>query len=521
MNQAATLVRGSKILCGIRPDGGAEIVEDGAVLVEGDTIVAVGRLDDVRETHPGCRILGTSDNVVTPGFVNSHHHVGLTPFQLGAPDLPLELWLAAKIGLRQLDPYLDALYSAFEMIASGVTTVQHLHISRSSLAETEAQGEAILRAYREIGMRVSYSHAFRDQNRLAYEADEAFLGRLPARLAAEAAPWFERQHVPLSEHLGYVEHMVDRHAGSADGRVAVQLAPANLHWCSDEALVAIGDLSRRRSLPMHMHLLETPYQRIYAARRTETSAVAHLETLGLLSPLMTLGHAVWVTKDDLARVAESGTCLCHNASSNLRLYSGRAPCGEALANQIPVALGIDEAGLNDDRDMLQEMRLVLHLHKQPGLDAPQSPRAVDVFRMATEHGAATTPFAGSIGRIAPGMKADLVLFDWPSVRGPYLDPRVSVVDTLVHRARSGAVRHVMVGGRVIYEEGRFLHVDRDAVLAEISEAIGAAPDRAERRWRGVGAELLPYIREAYRGWDIDGSIAMDRAKAVSGSHPSG
>jgi cytosine/adenosine deaminase-related metal-dependent hydrolase len=497
------LVRGRLVICGIAGDGSIESIEDGAVLVEDDTIVAVNRFDALRQDHSNAYVVGSPDDVVTPGFVNSHHHVGLTPFQLGAPDLPLELWLAAKIGLRQIDPYLDTLYSALEMIASGVTTVQHLHVSRTSLAETEAQANAILRAYSDIGMRVSYSHAFRDQNRLTYEADEIFLGRLPAELAAKAVPWFERQRVPVSEHLGFVEHMVDGYRGSADGRITIQLAPANLHWCSDEALLAIGDLSRRRSLPMHMHFLETPYQKTYAARRTSTSAIAHLGALGLLGPRLTLGHAVWVDDDDLDLISQTGTCLCHNASSNLRLHSGRAPCDRALRKHIPIALGIDEAGLNDDRDMLQEMRLVLHLHKQPGLDGPHRPCGTDVFRMATEHGAATTPFAGSIGRILPGKKADLVLFDWPTVIGPYLDPGVSVIDALVHKARAAAVRVVMVGGRKIYEDGRFLNVDRDMVFAEIRQALASTPDSAESGWQALGAALLPHVREVYRGWDIE------------------
>ena len=241
------------------------------------------------------------------------------------------------------------------------------------------------------------------------------------------------------------------------------------------------------------------------------TAVAHLDELGLLGPRLTLGHAVWVDEDDLDLIAQSGTCLCHNASSNLRLHSGLAPCGHALRRHIPIALGIDEAGLNDDRDMLQEMRLVLHLHKRPGLDAPQGPSSADVFRMATEHGAATTPFAGSIGRLAPGMKADLVLFHWPTVAGPYLDPGVAAVDALVHRARTGAVRCVVVAGRKIYEDGRFTNIDRDAVVVEIRRVLASAAGAEEAHWRRVGKALLPYLREVYQDWNIEDGWTARRA----------
>ena len=72
-------------------------------------------------------VIGTGNEILLPGFINGHHHVGLTPVQLGSPDMPLELWFVTRMVMRNLDLYLDTLYSAFEMIASGITTVQHIH----------------------------------------------------------------------------------------------------------------------------------------------------------------------------------------------------------------------------------------------------------------------------------------------------------------------------------------------------------------------------------------------------------
>lgn len=508
-----TLVRGGEVLCGVDSAGDAEIVTGGAVLVEGGAIAAIDRFERLRMLYPECRVIGSDRAVVSPGLVNAHHHVGLTPFQLGAPDLPLELWLAVKIGFRQIDPYLDALYSAFEMIELGVTTVQHLHVSRGSATHVETQAEAILRAYRTIGMRVSYSYGYRDQNLLAYEDDDVFLSRLPQDLAAEAKPWFVSQHIPLTEHLAFVEHMVSRHALSADGRIAVQLAPSNLHWCSDDALHAIGEVSRRHQLPMHMHLLETSYQAVYARLRTGKSAIAHLDELGLLGPLLTLGHAVWVDREDIERIAKSGACLCHNASSNMRLRSGRAPCRHFLERGIPVAIGMDEAGINDDRDMLQEMRLILHLHKEPGIAASPRPRAADVFRMATVHGADTTPFRGAIGRLAVGMAADLVLFDADAISGPYIDAEVPLVDAIVQRAKQNSVRLVMIGGRVVFEDGRFSFVDREAVVQEIRQRLAMPPSCQEHQGRLMAKALLPHLQRLYTGGEW-GREPIDRSVGV-------
>ena len=152
---------------------------------------------------------------------------------------------------------------------------------------------------------------------------------------------------------------------NTNSRARIQLSPANLHWMSDDGLLAIQEKSANSGAPMHMHLLETAYQKEYAFKRTGTTAVKHLEKLGLLGPHMTLGHGVWMTQEDIEICAGTGTCICHNCSSNFRLRSGVLPLMELQKRGITVGIGIDEAGINDDRDMLQEMRMVLTAHRSP------------------------------------------------------------------------------------------------------------------------------------------------------------
>ena len=102
-------------------------IADGAVLQEDGTIVEIGIYQELSRKHPNVPVIGSGNEVMLPGFVNGHHHIGLTPVQLGSPDMPLELWFVTRMVMRNVNLYLDTLYSAFEMIASGVTTVQHLH----------------------------------------------------------------------------------------------------------------------------------------------------------------------------------------------------------------------------------------------------------------------------------------------------------------------------------------------------------------------------------------------------------
>jgi cytosine/adenosine deaminase-related metal-dependent hydrolase len=270
---------------------------------------------------------------------------------------------------RTVDPYLDTLYSAFEMLESGITTVQHLHGWRIGPAARVIEvADRSLKAYDDIGMRVSYSYALRDQNRLAYEDDETFAARFAPPVADQLRAYLRAQVIPVDDHRGIFTDLWEKCGRNTRARARVQLAPANLHWCSDGALGSLRDWSAKYQVGMHMHLVETAYQKEYARRRTGRTAFQHLVDLGVAGPRLTLGHGVWLTEDDLDLVGRTGTMICHNASSNLRLRSGVAPLNHWAARGVTVAIGLDEAGINDDRDMLQEMRLVLRLHRVPGMD---------------------------------------------------------------------------------------------------------------------------------------------------------
>lgn len=493
-----TLIEADHILLGFARDGAPELVESGALLVENGVVREIGERAALRRSHPEAARIGGRGRFAIPGLVNAHHHVGLTPLQLGSPDHALELWFASRLALRDVPPRLDTLYSAFEMVASGVTTVQHLH-SRAPGGPDAVLATAgeVIDAYREIGMRASYSFALRDQNRLVYEADEAFLERLPSDLRPAMAAYFQRFAMPLKEQVEVFHALRRRYA--REERIEIQIAPSNLHWLSDAALASAAEMASETGAPLHIHLLETPYQRAYARKRTGGSALDHIHRFGLTGPGVTLGHGVWMTEADIELCAHTGTRICHNCSSNFRLKSGIAPLNRFTAKGIPVALGIDEAGINDDRDMLQEMRLALHVHREPGIDSPY-PKPAEILRMATEHGAGTTPFAERIGHLREGAAADLVLLDWDRLTYPYQSPDLALTDILVHRARRDCVIAVMVAGEVIYEDGKFTHLDRPQTLHEIAERMGQPLTAQEVERRTLSAQVLPHVCKFYAGY---------------------
>jgi cytosine/adenosine deaminase-related metal-dependent hydrolase len=151
--------------------------------------------------------------------------------------------------------------------------------------------------------------------------------------------------------------------------------------------------------------------------------------------------------------------------------------------------------------MLQEMRLALTLHRPEGHASP-APTAAQIFRMATAHGAATTPFGHQIGRIAPGCEADIVLLDWARVTGPWQDPSLPVLDVILRRARDGAVETVIVGGQTVYLQGQFPRVNRDDIHSQISETLQTPKSENDMLRQQMANAALPIIKKYYMDWEI-------------------
>jgi len=148
---------------------------------------------------------------------------------------------------------------------------------------------------------------------------------------------------------------------------------------------------------------------------------------------------------------------------------------------------------------LQEMRLVLRLHRVPGMD-DVVPTAAQVFQMATENGAQTTGFADKIGTLEPGKAADLVVMNWRHIADPYLDPTVAVVDAVVHRAKACGVETVLVAGEPVLRDGEFTRVNKAEVLKELAASLQRPLDQSEEHRRQLSREVFPHVKRFYDGW---------------------
>ena len=229
------------------------------------------------------------------------------------------------------------------------------------------------------------------------------------------------------------------------------------------------------------------------------TSVEHLNTLGFLGPEVSCAHSVWLTDQDIDIMAQTGTTVCHNPSSNLRLKNGIAPVNAPLAKGVNVALGTDSTAINDDDDMIQEMRLAAKLHRQPGLDQPAM-NSHQALRMATANAARPTSLQDKIGVLEPGRWADMVLLDLDAMVEPYMEAGTDVVDTLLYRGKASHVDTVMIQGEVVVKKGVFIKVDKAEVLREIREQFARPVEGQALEARRLVQGLTPHVQEFYKDW---------------------
>lgn len=144
--------------------------------------------------------------------------------------------------------------------------------------------------------------------------------------------------------------------------------------------------------------------------------------------------------------------------------------------------------------------MVLRAHRVPGMEADDVPTPAQVFRTATSGGAKTTAFGETIGAVEVGRAADLVLIDWNQIGYPYLDPETPLLDAVLQRAKTSGVRTVVCAGEVIYSDGTFTRVDRDAVVRTLHEDLQRALSNDEVERRRLSKALLPHVKAFYSNY---------------------
>jgi cytosine/adenosine deaminase-related metal-dependent hydrolase len=425
-----------------------------------------------------------------PALANAHDHCRpLSPTSFGGADKPLELWLLRLGAMPAIDPYLGAL-AAFGRAARGGAGSVMAHYTRFHRPD-DPVGEAreIARAAQAVGLRVTLAVFMRDRHPIHYAASNTAFAALsePARAALQAS--FGAQQPSPAEQIARVEAIA---AAIESETFSVQFGPNGPQWCSDELLGAIAEASQKTGRRVHMHFLETRYQRAFADRAYPEGVAARLERLGLLSPRLTLAHCVYANEEELDAIARNGVTIATNPSSNLHLRSGIAPIGEAIRRGARVALGVDASALDEDDDILREMRLGAFLHAGWGFETGFTREQWLEAIVANGRWANGAPGAGAI---AAGEPADILVLDLDRLDRDAVTP-VAPIDLLFARATAAHVDQLYVAGRPIIAEGRLTGVDLAATEAALrAQYRERMPGRAA--FLAAWEEIAPAAAEAY------------------------
>ncbi|RJL18078.1 8-oxoguanine deaminase [Paracoccus siganidrum] len=440
-----TLIRNAQLV--VTMDPARSEPQDVSILVEDGAIAAIGR--DLA-APAGAEVIEAAGLIVTPGLVNTHHHLyqSLTRAVPGGQDALLFGWLRTLYPIwaryRPADFVLAAQVGLAELALSGCTTTsdhQYLFPNGAKLDDT-------IQAARAAGLRF---HATRG----AMSIGESKGGLPPDALV-------ESEAAILEDCIRVIDAF---HDPSPQAMTRVAVAPCSPFSVSRELMRDAALLARDKGVMLHTHLAENDEDVAYSLANFGCRPGQYAEELGWVGADVWHAHCVKLDRDEIALFARSLTGVAHCPCSNCRLGSGIAPVRAMRDGGVRVGLGVDGSASNDAADLMGEARQAMLLQRVAnGADAMSAREALEI---ATLGGAQVLGRADHLGSIEPGKRADLALWDaraLPMAGG--WDPVAALVLCGPHR-----VRHLIVEGRQVVRDQVLTTLDAAQLGREVASAV--------------------------------------------------
>ena len=453
------LLRGVHTLVTMDPDLG--ILQDVDVRIRDRRIATVG-LHLTPDPHE--RVIDASNLVAYPGFVNTHHHLYQT-LQRCVPrvqDAKLFDWLVGLYEVwRHLTPegaYRGAQVGIAELLLSGCTTVADHHYLFPEDQPADLLDRSI-EAARDLGVRFHPTRGSMSRGRSG--------GGLPPDAVIQTG------EAILEDSLRVIKAW---HDPAPLSMCRIALAPCSPFSVTGDQMRETADLARGHGVRLHTHLAETLDEDNHCLQHVGMRPLAYMESLGWVGDDVWFAHGIHFNDAELDLLAETGTGIAHCPSSNLRLGSGIARVPEMLERGVHVGLAVDGSASNDCSNMLLEIRMATLVHRI-GTGVDRMP-VMDALRLATTGGAQILG-RDDIGRIAPGMAADLALFDLTDIglTGALHDPAAAPILSF----GTGRTAYTIVNGEVVVDQGRLVTGNLEEISREAnrlaSEMIAAASAR--------------------------------------------
>ena len=410
------------------------IIDDGAVVVTGDAIVAVGPRSEVAARYAPTQTIDAKGKLVLPGFINGHTHVPMTLFRGLHDDVTLNDWLYKYIFPAEAKNVNEEFVrwgtrlAAAEQIRGGVTTFADMYYFEDAVAEeTKA-----------AGMRGVLGETFID---------------FPAP-----------DNKSEAEMLAYTERFLKK--WRSDPLIHAAVAPHSIYTCSQKTLQDSAALARKYHAPILIHTAEMKKEWEDSQKQNGMSPVQYLNKIGLLGPDVVSAHCIFVDEADRKTLAHEQVGCVHNPSSNMMIASGVSPVAEMRAGGVAVGLGTDgPAGSNNDLDLMEEIDLAAKLAKITKLD-PLALNAKAVVEMATIDGARALHMEKEIGSLEPGKKADLIVI---SLDKPNAVPMYDIYAQIAYALKGSDVETVVIGGRIVMRDRKLLTVNEEDAMAKARE----------------------------------------------------
>lgn len=433
------LIRGAAAV--VTMDAARRELAGGDVLIRGGVIAAVGQ-----GLATAGRVIEARGCVVTPGLVNTHHHLyqTLTRAVPGGQDALLFGWLKtlypiwARFGPEEV--FVSAQVGLAELALSGCTlTSDHLYLYPNG-----ARLDDTIAAAAEVGLRFH-------PTRGAMSIGESAGGLPPDSLV-------EREDAILEDCIRVVDAFHDRGEGAM---VRVGLAPCSPFSVSRELMRDAALLARDKGVMLHTHLAENDEDIAYSLARFGCRPGQYAEDLGWTGSDVWHAHCVKLDGSEIELFSRSGTGVAHCPCSNCRLGSGIAPVRRLRDSGVNVGLGVDGSASNDAGNLIGEARMALLLQRVAnGADAMAAREALEIATL----GGAKVLGRGDCGSLEPGKRADVAIWDISGIEAAGAwDPVAALILCGPRR-----VRDLFVEGRQIVADGRMVTIDLPAVVARQS-----------------------------------------------------
>lgn len=402
----------------------------GWIAIDNGVIIDIGEMTtEQSEIHYiPIEELNGEKKIVAPGFINTHTHVPMSYFKGLADDLPLHVWLNDHIWPTEKKMvnaefvYHSSLHGIAELIRNGVTLFNDMYF----------EGKMIARAAKEAGIRAVLGEGVLD--------------------------------FPVANHMNALDalnYSLELHNElKNDDLIDVAISPHSIYACGEKTLRTAVETARSNGMLLHTHLSETKKEYDDTLEKYGKTPTEYLNSLDFWGDDVVAAHAVWLSDNDIAILAEKGVSIAINTESNLKLASGFLPLKKCLSQKINMTTGTDGVASNNNLSIIEELGITAKVHKALNNDPTFLP-AKEVLHFPTINAARALNKNSYLGSLEKGKKADLIVIDTDNIESL---PVFDAYSQIVYNLSSASICDVIINGRFVMRNRQLTTLDEEEII---------------------------------------------------------